>query len=614
MKRLWFTAFALAAAVAAACSTKDDAPGAKGAGGSGGAGTAGQGGAPGKPAGEFCTCDDECSTGYCAAIDASSALCTPPGASRYCSPTGMGNSEVCFQFGGRRGPCAASGGTAGSGGAAGAGASAGTGSGGSAGAPPGSFDVTAIGANTTVGLEWNAAAGVETYNVYWSTTPGVTKETGQLVSVTAPNWVHRGLVNGTAHYYIVTAVSSGIEGAPSTETSATPTGEWALEEFGTGIIDDVRTGSALQRVPIDKRLHILLFGEGYTAADLAVLHDVGTHDSSRANDVDRWVDLVFGIEPYRTFRQAFVVWYLPRASSAHIGGDTAFDVPTIEGPGVGSVAADGETARLAWEAINAFPYPPTDFAGPSNGTARNVITPFMIFDPTRGRASVSGRALSLRNPANTGQRVSAAFGVGHAHEFTHAFSSLRDEYLEDDNTAPGSWSGTSNVVGSASCSELPWQHLLAGGAINASRDQLVGAFGRPQHGYHSELLCLLNGTHDNAAYYGGSGLLRVEDRMCNFCREITAFRVYQRGGVLASGDAGFATWVADYRSAFYSRFPFAIPAVVPQTNDVRNPSQGAPVYEACSGATAAALSETAFATRAPRNGDRRPAGCVLDPE
>jgi hypothetical protein len=377
------------------------------------------------------------------------------------------------------------------------------------------------------------------------------------------------LVNGTAHYYIVASVSAGTESAASAEVTATPSGEWVLEEFGTGIIDDVRTGGALPRVSNDKRLHILLFGEGYN---------------------------------------------LPRASNAHIGGDTAFDVPTIAGPGVGSVAADGETARLAWEAINAFPYPPTDFAGPSNGTARNFVTPFMIFDPGRGRASVSGRALSLRNPANTAQRVSAAFGVGHAHEFTHAFSSLRDEYLEDDNSAPSSWSGTSNVVGSASCSELPWQHLLAGGTINASSDQLVGAFGRPQHGYHSELLCLLNGTHDNAAYYGGSGLLRVEDRMCNFCREVTAFRVYQRGGVLGSGDAGFTAWVADYRSAFYSRFPFAVPAVVPQTNDPRNPGQGTPIYEACTGASSEPPNQTALAAPYPRYDDRRRAGCVLDHE
>jgi hypothetical protein len=216
----------------------------------------------------------------------------------------------------------------------------------------------------------------------------------------------------------------------------------------------------------------------------------------------------------------------------------------------------------------------------------------------------------LRNPANGSERVAACFGIGHAHEFTHAFSSLRDEYLEDDNSPPTQWSNTSNVVGTSACGELPWQHLLAGGTINPAQDELVGAFGRPQHGYHSELLCLLNGTHDNAAYYGGGGLLRVEDRMCNFCREMTALRVYQRSGLVGSGTSGVVTWAAEYRAPFFGRHPFAVPGLVPQTNDVRNPSQGTPIYEACT-ASSLALQTLRQASSVPAEG--RTHGCVIEP-
>jgi hypothetical protein len=233
-----------------------------------------------------------------------------------------------------------------------------------------------------------------------------------------------------------------------------------------------------------------------------------------------------------------------------------------------------------------------------------------MFEPERGRAGVSGRATSLRDPMNTQQRVSACFGVGHAHEFTHAFSSLRDEYLEDDGDAPAQSSDTSNVVGTSACGQVPWRHLLAGGSINPAADELVGAFGRPQHGYHPELLCLLNGTHDNAAYYGGSGLLRVEDRMCNFCREMTALRVYQRAGVVASGANGVQAWTAEYRAPFFSRHPFVVPAVVPQTNDPRNPAAGTPVYEACTAASAEVESRL---TLRPASGAGA-SSCVLDPE
>jgi hypothetical protein len=566
--RAYSCGFAVALAVLPACSGDGETPA-----GNGTSGSAGRGGSGGAGTG---------------AIGGSSA-------------GGSGGA------GGNAGGASGAGGQ-GTGGAAGAGAQDGGG-----GQGPVAGLVT-VAANTTVGLEWDAVAGAQGYRVYFSTSAGVTPQTGQALEVAAPNLVHRGLTNGTPYHYVVTAISGGGESAPSTEVSATPAGEWVLEEFGTGIFDDVQTGAPVPRIALDKRLHVLLFGEGYTAPDQAALHALATHDGNRANDVDRWVDLVFGIEPYRAYRQAFLVWYLPRVSNAHLGGDTAFQVPvTSEGTsfGVGQVQADGETAARAWAALGLFPFPPTDFSGGGFGSVRNLTAAFLMFDPNRGRAGVSGRATSLRNPAATSQRLSSAFGVGHAHEFTHAFASLRDEYLEDDNDAPTNWSGTSNVAGASVCAELPWAHLLRGTAINPNQGDLVGAFGRPQHGYHSELLCLLNGTHDNAAYYGGDGLLRVEDRMCNFCRETTAFRIHQRSGVLESGDAGFGAWTSGYRSPFFARFGFSVPSVVPQTNDVRNPAQGTPVYEACTGAS------TEHVSRQPSLGlasyDRRPGGCVLAP-
>jgi hypothetical protein len=457
------------------------------------------------------------------------------------------------------------------------------GTGGVVGVPPSDIALTAIGANTTIGLEWPVVTGATGYRLYWSTSPGVTPATGQPIDVTAPDFVHRGLTNGTTYYYAVAPITPQGEGAPSAEASAVPAGEWALERLGTGRFDDVVTGASVAQIPIERRLHVFLFAEGYTSADLPVFHDEASH-GSRGNDVDRWVDLVFGIEPYSLFSEAFVVWYLPRASNTQIGGgDTAFMVPvdTSASPIMQSVPATGETSLRAWTALGIAPFPPSVFYQSGQRRARNDVASFLIFDPNRGRASVSGLTTSLTNPGNSNQRIGTAFGVGHAHEFTHAFSQLRDEYIETSNNAPTQWSDTSNVVGTNVCSDLPWSHLLVGTAINPSTDNLVGAFGDAAVGYHSELLCLLNGTHDNATHYGGSGLLRVEDRMCNFCREITAFRIFERTSVLADEATSFDTWVSTYRTPFYTRYGFKVPAVVPQTNDPRNPSQGTPYFEAC---------------------------------
>jgi hypothetical protein len=446
------------------------------------------------------------------------------------------------------------------------------------------LSLVTVAANTTVGLEWPPVTGATAYRVYWSTNAGVTPATGQRIDVPRPNTVHRGLTNGTAYHYVVTAITGSGETAPSPEASATPAGDWALERFGNGRFDDVLTGAEVPTVPIDKRVHLFLFAEGYTTADLVVFHDEAHHTGDRRDDVDAWVDLVFGIEPYSKFTEAFVVWYLPRSSNTHIGGgDTAFAVPVdvTSSPIMQNVPATGDTATRAWQALSAAPFPPKIFYSGGSGRTRNHVASFLIFDPMRGRASVSGLTTTLTNPASSSQRIGAAFGVGHAHEFTHAFSQLRDEYIETTNMTPMRADPTSNIAPANQCTALPWAHLLAGGAINASTQQLVGAFGTPESGYHSELLCLLNGTHDNATQYGGDGLLRVEDRMCNFCREVTTFRILERTSILPDTQTSFMSWTSMYRSPFYSRFGFKVPAVVPQTNNVRNPAQGMPIYEAC---------------------------------
>jgi hypothetical protein len=174
-----------------------------------------------------------------------------------------------------------------------------------------------------------------------------------------------------------------------------------------------------------------------------------------------------------------------------------------------------------------------------------------------------------------------AFGIGHAHEFTHAFAEVRDEYMEDDNTnsdtTPDPWS---NVSGTNVCDTLPWAHLIAGRGIN-STEGLIGAFGRPSRGYHSEFLCQMNGTHDNGANWcAGESLTLRPDRFCNFCREMVAYRVFYRTGILSgTNQAAFDVWAGVYRTPFFERFGFVVPSPVPQLAECS--AGDMPVYEAC---------------------------------
>jgi hypothetical protein len=524
-----------------------------------------------------------------------------------------GGSGAGMPAGGAAG--AATAGNSGVGAAAGTvtGGGAGVPSGGASGAagtggqpPTGPLALSAIGANQTVGLEWNAQPGAEGYRVHYAVGATATVSDPFLeVDGARTTTVHRGLTNGTVYHYLVAPLVGGTEGSASNEATATPAGEWMLEELGSGIFEDVSTGQPVPKVAIEKRIHVLLFAEGYGASELGVFHDVEGHDGDRDNDVDRWVDEIFGIKPYVDLREAFVVWTIARPSTTDSsGGDTAFMVP-VNG---GVQSPTTETATRAWDAIALHPYPPMDFSGGGFGNLRTHIAAFLIFDPGNGRAGVSGITTSLRNPEDTQERIATAFGIGHAHEFTHAFAALRDEYLEDDNDPPNDTGDLSNVVASNVCGELPWSHLLSGGTVNASTAELVGAFGRETHGFHSELHCLMNGTHDNATYYGGNGLLRTNDRMCNFCREVTGYYVYARSSVLAMGNAGVETWKTSYRAKWFERFPFFAPEVIPQTNDVRNPAEGMPHYEACVAADAARAESRVEPSRV---GPRR-SGCVVE--
>ncbi len=76
-------------------------------------------------------------------------------------------------------------------------------------------------------ISWNADAGV-TYNLYMASASGVTKSTYsaltngmQHIGVTAP-YTHTGLTNGTAYYFVVTAVNGYGESGESAQVSATP--------------------------------------------------------------------------------------------------------------------------------------------------------------------------------------------------------------------------------------------------------------------------------------------------------------------------------------------------------------------------------------------------------
>lgn len=85
--------------------------------------------------------------------------------------------------------------------------------------------VTVVQANGGISsniVSWQPVTSAASYNVYWSTNPGVTKANGNRISGTRTPYGHPGLTNGTKYYYVVTAQNNSGESAESPEVSAVP--------------------------------------------------------------------------------------------------------------------------------------------------------------------------------------------------------------------------------------------------------------------------------------------------------------------------------------------------------------------------------------------------------
>jgi hypothetical protein len=358
---------------------------------------------------------------------------------------------------------------------------------------------------------------------------------------------------------------------------------------GSGIINRLGTGGSNGLDPEDM-VHALILSEGYTQIE----HDSGIFDQ----DVQGWLDDFVKIPFYVNFQEAFCIWKMPIISNEYVSagvpdpGDTAFLVPiTDEGDGVGSVPDDGPTAAKVWEAAALHPYPPTSFYPPGGRpgrNAKNLIPIVLLYDKDKGASGYSGKSMGLDNPNDPNQRFSAGMGHRRVHEFTHAFSLARDEYIEDDDPAAcgandqtDSSAGVTNVVCDPDCDNVPWNHLLHGGSHNPGVADLVGAFGHPVEGFHSEAKCLMNGSHDNADYFGGDGKLRV-DRMCNFCREMSAFRLLERTHVLDDAATSWDSWKTAFRDQYFAAYPFNTPIPVPQENsDAQEICPACPATDEC---------------------------------
>jgi len=93
--------------------------------------------------------------------------------------------------------------------------------------------ITATAGDRQVNLSWNASSGATGYHVKRSTTSGGPYT--QRAAPTETSYNDTSLTNGTAYFYVVTAVNSNGESANSSQVSATPTSPVSIPAAPTGL-------------------------------------------------------------------------------------------------------------------------------------------------------------------------------------------------------------------------------------------------------------------------------------------------------------------------------------------------------------------------------------------
>jgi fibronectin type 3 domain-containing protein len=82
--------------------------------------------------------------------------------------------------------------------------------------------VTATPGNGQIAIAWPPVPGATSYNIYWSTTNGVTPANGTKIAAVTSPYIHSGLTNGTTYYYVVTTLNGNSESTATTQVSVTP--------------------------------------------------------------------------------------------------------------------------------------------------------------------------------------------------------------------------------------------------------------------------------------------------------------------------------------------------------------------------------------------------------
>ena len=369
-------------------------------------------------------------------------------------------------------------------------------------------------------------------------------------------------------------------------------------------IPDLRSPGETVQIAAARLIDVVILGDGYMTA------------TEFRDGLATWLSELYTIDVYERFAGCIRIraLYTPSTARASASRGSYYGCPIASGGGIdqdgdwwqASGARNDAFREALWGSVDTFDdvnlrrYPEDLTTGEQlvidqddlRGVYRNLVVSMLVYGGPSGF-----NRLVPRPAPDQDHNVKVAFGAFEIHEFSHALGMLHDEYIHHrtetvtyrDPVVPSVFS-LSNVRFSDRIDEIPWLHLSPWGLERRSSGGqspspvvgwlwIGGGIGLLEQGsdeigaWHSEYMCLMNGSHDNYQFtrddsdptnladgsIEGAGL-RDKSRLCLWCQELVTMRLLEKADQLlepgdpaditAQGEAWYTRWVQELRANY----------------------------------------------------------------